>query len=60
MRAHAGILVFAISISLVVAGCASTAYWQGNQRLQRGDYQGATEALKRPKGSDSIEMTDLA
>ena len=52
MRTRTGILVFAISIIIVAVGCATTEYWQGNQRLKQGDYQGAVEALTKTIDKD--------
>src|SRR5436190_6401052 len=45
-RGRIRILAFGISVSLLV-GCAATHYWEGNDRLKRGDYRGAVDALTK-------------
>lgn len=59
MKARAGIFVFSIFIVLVAVGCATTAYFQGNQRLQQGDYQGAVEALTQAIEADPLNFGAL-
>ena len=59
MRTRTGILVFAISIIIVAVGCATTDYWQGNQRLKQGDYQGAVEVLTKAIDKDPMNFGAL-
>ncbi|MGH9428016.1 MAG: tetratricopeptide repeat protein, partial [Terriglobia bacterium] len=56
MRTRTGIFVFANSIIIVAMGCATTEYWQGNQRLKQGDYQGAVEALTKAIDKDPMNF----
>jgi tetratricopeptide (TPR) repeat protein len=43
---RARVLVLSISVGLL-AGCAATSNWVGNDRLKQGDHPGAIEALTR-------------
>lgn len=56
MKTRTGILSLAIFVALVAVGCTTMAYWQGNQRLQQGNYQGAVESLTQAIEKDPFNF----